>query len=227
MAEYMETAALHAIHAPPVSRRERKKGRTRDEIYNAAMNLFLRRGFDSVTIEDICDSADVARATFFLHFPAKEALLIEYGARANDELSTAIGEHRGSATATIRMALKMLAERAARHPDVVRLVMREALARPRVLSEHDESTADLINLLARVIQRGQRNGEFRRRTDPTVAALTACAAFFALIYTWVRRDGTIDIEASVAETLDIILNGLSDKKSKRGQSPALIRRTNN
>ena len=37
----------------------------------------------------------------------------------------------------------MLAERAVRHPDVVRLVMREVLARPRVLSEHDESTADL------------------------------------------------------------------------------------
>src|SRR5271167_1436527 len=152
MAEYIDSSSVHAGAATPVSRRERKKERTRVEIYNAAMNLFLRRGFDSVTIEDICDSADVARATFFLHFPTKEALLIEYGERANDELAAAIGEYRGSATATIRMALKMLAERAAWHPDVVRLVMREVLARPRVLSEHDESTADLINLLATVIR---------------------------------------------------------------------------
>jgi AcrR family transcriptional regulator len=225
MAEYMESSIVHTV-TPPVSRRERKKGRTRADIYNAAMNLFLRRGFDSVTIDDICDSADVARATFFLHFPAKEALLIEYGERANDELAAAIDAHRGSATATIRMALKMLAERAARHPDVVRLVMREVLARPRVLSEHDESTADLINLLAAVIRRGQKTGEFRRRIEPTVAALTACSAFFALIYTWVRHDGKIDIEAAVAETLDIILNGLSDKKSKRGASTASTRRTN-
>lgn len=190
------------------------------------MNLFLRRGFDSVTIEDICDGADVARATFFLHFPAKEALLIEYGERANDELAAAIGKYRGSATATIRMALEMLGQRAARHPDVVRLVVREMLARPRVLSDHDESTADLINLLAAVIRRGQKAGEFRRRTDPTVAALTACAAFFALIYTWVRHDGKVDIEAAVVETLDIILNGLSEKKSQRGQAPGLLRRTN-
>ena len=92
------------------------------------MNLFVRRGFYSVTIEDICDAADVARATFFLHFPAKEALLIEYGERANDELAAAIGAYRGSATATLRMAFKMLAERDVRHPDVVRLVMREVLA---------------------------------------------------------------------------------------------------
>jgi len=43
-----------------------------------------------------------------------------------------------------------------------------------------------------------------------------CSALFALIYTWLRHDGKIDIESAVAETLDIILNGLSDRKSKRG-----------
>jgi AcrR family transcriptional regulator len=226
MAEYIESSRVHAVAATPVSRRERKKGRTRADIYAAAMNLFVRRGFDSVTIEDICDAADVARATFFLHFPAKEALLIEYGQRANDELAAAISAYRGSATATLRMAFKMLAERDVRHPDVVRLVIREVLARPRVLSEHDGSAADLVNLLAGVIRRGQKSGEFRRRTDPTVAALTACSAFFALIYTWVRQDGKIDIEGGVAQTLDIILNGLSEKKFKRGQSLASTRRTN-
>jgi hypothetical protein len=124
------------------------------------------------------------------------------------------------------MALKMLAERAVRHPDVVRLVMREMLARPRLLSEHDVKTADLINLLAAVIRRGQKSGEFRRRTEPTVAALTASAAFLALIYSCVRHDGKVDIEAGVAETLDIILNGISEKKFKRAQSLARIRRTN-
>ena len=216
MAEYIESSNVHADSATPVSRRERKKGRTRADIYNAAMNLFVRRGFDSVTIEDICDAADVARATFFLHFPTKEALLIEYGERANDELAAAIGAYRGSATSTLRMAFKMLAERDVRHPDVVRLVIREVLARPRVLSEHDESAADLVNLLAGVIRRGQKSGEFRRRTDPTVAALTACSAFFALIYTWVRQDGKIDVEGGVAQTLDIILNGLSEKKIQTG-----------
>jgi AcrR family transcriptional regulator len=112
------------------------------------------------------------------------------------------------------MALKMLAERAQRHPDVVRMVVREVIARPAVLSEHDQRTADLVHLLAAIIRRGQASGEFRKRTHPTVAALTVCAAFFALIYTWARH-GKIDIESAVAETLDIILNGLSDRKSKR------------
>src|SRR5882672_2687799 len=107
--------------AVPITRRERKKGRTRADIYAAAMTLFLKRGFDAVTIDDICRAADVARATFFLHFPAKEALLLEYGERANEELAAAILAYRGTAVATLKMALRMLAERAARHPEVVRM----------------------------------------------------------------------------------------------------------
>ena len=214
MAEHIDDFSLHA-KSQTVSRRERKKERTRSDIYNAAMNLFLKRGFDSVTIDDICDAADVARATFFLHFPAKETLLVEYGERANLELAAAIRAYRGSATLSLRMALKMLAERAQRHPDVVRMVVREVIARPAVLSEHDQRTADLVHLLAAIIRRGQASGDFRKRTHPTVAALTVCAAFFALIYAWARH-GKIDIESAVAETLDIILNGLSDRKPKRG-----------
>ncbi len=214
MPEHTDSSIL--AKSPTVSRRERKKERTRSDIYNAAINLFLKRGFDSVTIDDICDAADVARATFFLHFPAKETLLVEYGERANLELAAAIRAYRGSATMSLRMALKMLAERAQRHPDVVRMVVREVIARPGVLSEHDQRTADLVHLLAAIIRRGQAAGEFRKRTQPTVAAMTVCAAFFALIYTWARHDGKIDIESAVAETLDIILNGLSDRKSKRG-----------
>src|SRR6202790_5375015 len=94
----IESSNVQVVTTAPGSRRERKKGRPRADIYNAAMNLFLRRGFDSVTIDDICDAADVARATFVLHFPGKETLLVEYGDRANLELAAAIREYRGNAT---------------------------------------------------------------------------------------------------------------------------------
>ncbi|HEY6419084.1 MAG TPA: TetR/AcrR family transcriptional regulator [Candidatus Binataceae bacterium] len=206
------------------SRRERKKERTRGEIYIAAINLFLKRGFDTVTIEDICRAADVARATFFLHFPAKEALLAEYWNRSNDELAALIRAHRGSSTSALRASFKMLAARAVRHPDLVRLMVREVITQPPVRSEHDQRAKDLVLMLAAVIRRGQAAGEFRRRIEPTLAALTACAGFFALIYEWVRRGGKLDIEAAIAASLDVILIGLNEKKPKRASGRSLERR---
>lgn len=213
MAEY----AHHESHlAPaPVSRRDRKKQRTRHEIYQAAMNLFLQRGFDAVTIDEICEAADVARATFFLHFPAKEALLTEYGARANEELADLIRSHRGSATSALRASLKTLAGRATRHPDLVRMVVSEVLSRPPLfMGENEEQTRDLVSLIAAVIRRGQAAGEFRRKAEPLVASVALCSAFFAFVYEWTRRGGRLDIEAAIAHTLDVVLNGLSERRRR-------------
>jgi AcrR family transcriptional regulator len=213
MAEYIDRETSGLIAAP--SRRDRKRERTRGEIYTAAMNLFLRRGFDAVTIEEICDAADVARATFFLHFPTKEALLTEYGFRANLALAELIRGSHTTATTTLKAALKMLADRAMQHPDVVRLHVRELLSRPPMFLESHQERETLVSLLASVISRGQAGGEFRRKIEPALAAVALCATYFALIFEWARRGGKLDVEAAIAQTLDIVLNGLSDKKSKR------------
>jgi AcrR family transcriptional regulator len=65
--------------------REVKRERTRQLIADAAWELFADRGFDGVTVTEIADRAQVAKATVFNHFPAKEDLffprLEDFGAR--------------------------------------------------------------------------------------------------------------------------------------------------
>jgi AcrR family transcriptional regulator len=62
---------------PPVGRRERKKAATRQTIADAALRLFLERGYDQVGIRDIAEAADVSTATVFKHFSGKEALVFD------------------------------------------------------------------------------------------------------------------------------------------------------
>jgi AcrR family transcriptional regulator len=58
-------------------RRTRKRLATRQSISDAATRLFLKRGFDAVTIDDIADAADVGRMTVFNHFPRKEDMFFD------------------------------------------------------------------------------------------------------------------------------------------------------
>ncbi|MFF0745420.1 TetR/AcrR family transcriptional regulator [Streptomyces sp. NPDC004111] len=61
----------------PIGRRERKKAATRQKIADAALRLFLERGYDAVGIRDVAAEADVAVTTLFSHFASKEALIFE------------------------------------------------------------------------------------------------------------------------------------------------------
>ncbi len=61
----------------PPDRRSRKRLATRLDISNVATRLFLARGFDKVTVDEIAEAADVGRMTVFNHFPRKEDLFFD------------------------------------------------------------------------------------------------------------------------------------------------------
>lgn len=72
--------------------RDRKKDQTRRRIADAAQRLFGERGFEGVTVAEVARAAEVAEATLFNYFPAKEDLfysgLETFGARLVDAVRT-------------------------------------------------------------------------------------------------------------------------------------------
>jgi AcrR family transcriptional regulator len=73
-----------------LGRRERKKLVTRDALRAAALELMADRGFDGVTVEEICEEADVATSTFFRHFATKQDVILESDARRGARLIEAL-----------------------------------------------------------------------------------------------------------------------------------------
>jgi AcrR family transcriptional regulator len=74
----------------PEGLRERKKQRTREQIIEAAMDLFAERGYHATTIADIAAAAEVAPRTFFSYFPSKEAVVFHNVERDLDGLASAL-----------------------------------------------------------------------------------------------------------------------------------------
>ncbi len=78
--------APHAVH----NRQTRKRLATRQKISNIATRLFVKRGFDQVTIDEIAEAADVSRMTVFNHFPRKEDLFFDLDQEAREDLLAAL-----------------------------------------------------------------------------------------------------------------------------------------
>lgn len=92
------------VEPAPVGRRERKKAATRQTIIDAALELFLERGFDTVSVREIADRADVSPTTVFAHFPQKEALLFYEENQQRERLVAAVTSR--AAGSSISDALK-------------------------------------------------------------------------------------------------------------------------
>jgi AcrR family transcriptional regulator len=216
--------------SPPAGLRARKKARTRGGLYGAAMRLFAARGFDAVTIDEICREADVARATFFLHYPTKDALLTEYADQATEALAAllaslpkGVAPGRRSAAADLRLAISFLAERAEQHGEVVKLLVREVLSRPAAWAQANAQSRGLVALLAMLVRRGQASGEFRRGVHPELAAGVLAATYLSIVAEWAaRRD--VDLTDAVGQALDLMLHGLCSPRPARKGGPARRRR---
>ena len=68
---------MDALPETRLGRRERKKLRTRALIQREALRLFLEKGFEATTIEEIAEAADIAPSTFFNYFPTKEDVVLQ------------------------------------------------------------------------------------------------------------------------------------------------------
>ncbi len=55
---------------------DRRTRRSQKRLFEALMALILEKPYENITVSEIAEKADVARATFYLHFDDKDALLL-------------------------------------------------------------------------------------------------------------------------------------------------------
>jgi AcrR family transcriptional regulator len=169
--------------AESLSRRTRKKQRTRLAIQDAAFALFAERGYRETTISAIADRADVAPRTVTVHFATKEELLFDAEPFRLESLVAALGARgpKVSALDTLRdwMAETMIqleAETAEltdrfweRRAQRARIINAEPMLRGRARAGYYEFERILADAI------GVDIGQAGTALVPRLAALTAVA----------------------------------------------------
>jgi len=177
-------------HPPRPGRRERKRRELHQRIYRTARGLFLEQGLDGTTVAQIAEAADIAQATFFNHFPSKQAVLREMGSEVFERFRDLLEEQRKRPAST-RERLAGFAIRGAeiieRTPELTRDVLLEVLRNTAPPGEAGPHLERVHRDFAALFRDGQQQGDVREDRDASFLAEIAVSVFHGTIVNWIEN----------------------------------------
>ncbi|MDD2420607.1 MAG: TetR/AcrR family transcriptional regulator [Heliobacteriaceae bacterium] len=191
------------------TRLDKRKAQTKNKIFEAAVALFLEQGFQATTIEQIVAKADVAKGTFFVHFPTKDAVLFYLGEQRAALTKEILAEKlRGikSARERIFCLLKALAEFNEEHKLITYLVIRESSSG----SDPDKQSELLLRaIFGEIIADGQSQGEFRAGFQRRHAVDMLISTYFYTLGLWLDGKLPKSLVEELAAKVKICLTGIA------------------
>ena len=156
---------------------------TRARIERAALDLFTRRGFEGVTIDEVADVAGISRRTYFRYFATKaDAVWGDFSAHV-DRLAGLLRDSGGGQTvlASICDAYVEVNDYAPRDLPLLRQRMQLILTEPALLAHSQVRYADVDRVVAEYVasRTGTEPGELLARLVATSTRAAATTAFEA------------------------------------------------
>ena len=200
------------MQAPSADRRTRKRLATRQTISDVATRLFMERGFDRVTVDEIAEAADVGRMTVFNHFPRKEDMFFDREQETHDLAFDAI-RARAPNKSPIE-ALGDLAHRLTDRPqesfplftstrEFVETAQASEALKARARQMRDDFIRALADVMADAVGRPHDDGE-----GLLAAGLIAAAWSTAFLRAHAELAKTGDVEAAERSFLSLIDRGV-------------------
>jgi AcrR family transcriptional regulator len=189
----------------------------RQQLLDAAVWAFARKGFRHAQVSDIIARAGVARGTFYLHFASKQqvflAIVEDFQRRLNDAFQAideaALRARQESPQAILKASFKSWLGFFARHQEMARVMLREAAA---IDPRFDEGVTSvrrvMIMRFASRFRRLQQGGMARSTVDPELAAHLQMGMVDELLDWFVLRDKPSDLDELAERLADFEWNGI-------------------
>lgn len=201
------------------TKRERRKEARPGELLDAALDLFVDKGFAATRAEEVAARAGVSKGTLFLYFPSKEEL---FKAVVRENIAGRFGEwnkefeaFEGSTADMVRFFMQSWWEHigATRASGITKLIISEARNFPELAAFYQQEVIRPgTELIRRILQRGMARGEFRQ-LDLDYAVFNIVAPMIFLIMmkhslgACVPQDFPLDPQRYVSVQVETLLQG--------------------
>ncbi len=197
-----------------MGRREEKREATRQDILGAAGILFIKKGYEATSVDDIAEAANVAKGTLYYHFKSKDEVLLGLSIGYLKRLSESVDKRLelGEPPLVVMVdSLKDLARDTESYKELSRHFflamfgqMREELDCPL-----DQEQVSLPNIITKIVRVAQETGDIDSSWDSReLGAMIAGASHHAQV-TWIVLDEKRPLVEKVEEWVRVILRGIA------------------
>lgn len=214
----------------PQSKRERRKETRAGELLDAALDLFVEKGFAGTRSEEVAQRAGVSKGTLFLYFPSKEelfkAVVRENISGRFDQWNQELDAFQGTSADLLRHFMMMWWQRigATRTSGITKLLISEARNFPELAAFYQQEViVPGQTLIRRILDRGVAGGEFCV-PDPEYAVFGITAPMIFLIMmkhslgACLPPNYLLDPQRYVSAQTELLLQGLC---ARPAAAPAL------
>lgn len=190
-----------------------------DEVLDAALALFIEKGFAATRVEDIATRAGLSKGSVYLYFPSKDAVLEALVKRAvspiADTALSVLEGYEGDPKPVIATVFKIIAGRLA-DPNAIavpKIVLREVVQFPQLAQMYRHEVLDkVMPALRQLIARGVDRG-YLRPVDPDLTIRSVIGPLIAHLMLAevfdLTPEGGISLEKLIDNHLTILFDGLS------------------
>jgi len=211
------TSSIPAAPTPKAgsNRRERHRAETRQRLYGAALELFAERGFLETTVEDITESADVGKGTFFNYFPTKEHILAEFGGERTAAVARALDKAKSTDGPVLDVIGELAADAAGQsnlNAELLRAIFAAHASCAPVRAELRKRAQLARRSLAEMFQIGQERGEIRSDIPPNDLARMMQMTFMGLTMSWAINPES-SLRKNATELWQLLVPNLKSRES--------------
>ncbi len=192
--------------------RQQRSARTRDQILQAAVEVFAQHGYARGTTNRIAERADVSVGSLYQYYPNKDAILIELAGRHLDSGVAATADRlKAGAIASVRDALRNIVEAAIdnhRHdPEFLRVLMDQAPRTHELMAKVAERQQESVQAMKKLLD-GQSEVVV---DDRDAAARLVVLTIEAVVHQAMAAPQDLDANTLQTELLSMLTRYLTGK----------------
>jgi len=201
--------------AAPSGRRQRRSAEIRERLFRSALALFGTKGFAETTVEDITETADVGKGTFFNYFPSKDHILLAFGEMQLAKLEAAIEKARQTNEPMpqfLRSLGARMTQEPVRNPAIIRALLQAYLSTTPVREAMIDLQKRVHALHSQMIRLGQGRGEIRNDLPAEEIAHVFRQTIFGTLLIW-SLYGDATLHARIEAAFNLLWTGLAPRSN--------------